>query len=189
MNQQTSITYSDGVTPNVSNVVYDPDGQRTSMTDGTGTSSWVWQFCLVRTMFEKNDEWGITESYGTSIFAIGGAAGGSVMYQVSSAQHIKDLGGPFDEVAVSGKLGVGLTGDVFWGSARDGTEVFGSDFGASFGPGLVLDVLHTRTVVQQANDWWTKLLLRGIWNSFVPNLPLDAINSVIERARSRRLVC
>ncbi|MEA2635502.1 MAG: hypothetical protein QOH92_2269 [Chloroflexota bacterium] len=41
-NELTSITYSDGLTPNVSNITYDNDGQRTSMTDGTGTSSWVW---------------------------------------------------------------------------------------------------------------------------------------------------
>lgn len=39
-NQLTSITYSDGVTPNVSQITYDADGQRKSMTDGTGTSSW-----------------------------------------------------------------------------------------------------------------------------------------------------
>ena len=40
-NQLTAITYSDGVTPNVT-VTYDADGQRTGMTDGTGTSSWGW---------------------------------------------------------------------------------------------------------------------------------------------------
>jgi RHS repeat-associated protein len=40
--QLTGITYSDGTTPNVTNVTYDADGQRTAMTDGTGTSSWVW---------------------------------------------------------------------------------------------------------------------------------------------------
>ncbi len=34
------MTYSDGVTPPVS-YAYDDIGQRTSMTDGTGTSSWV----------------------------------------------------------------------------------------------------------------------------------------------------
>jgi RHS repeat-associated protein len=38
----TGITYSDGTTPNVTNVTYDADGQRTAMTDGTGTSSCVW---------------------------------------------------------------------------------------------------------------------------------------------------
>ena len=38
----TSITYSDGKTPNVTNVTYNADGQRTSMTDGTGTSTWTY---------------------------------------------------------------------------------------------------------------------------------------------------
>jgi RHS repeat-associated protein len=38
-NEQTSITYSDGVTPNVTNTVFDSDGQRTQVSDGTGTSS------------------------------------------------------------------------------------------------------------------------------------------------------
>ncbi|MDQ6617188.1 MAG: DUF6531 domain-containing protein [Actinomycetota bacterium] len=41
-NELKSISYSDGVTPNVSNITYDSDGQRTSMTDGTGTSTWAW---------------------------------------------------------------------------------------------------------------------------------------------------
>ena len=41
-NQLTAISYSDGVTPNVSGITYDADGQRTGMTDGTGTSSWGW---------------------------------------------------------------------------------------------------------------------------------------------------
>ena len=40
-NELKSITYSDGVTPNVTNITYDGDGQRTGMTDGTGTSNWV----------------------------------------------------------------------------------------------------------------------------------------------------
>jgi RHS repeat-associated protein len=40
-NQITAVTYSDGVTPNVT-VKYDSGGQRTSETDGTGTSFWSW---------------------------------------------------------------------------------------------------------------------------------------------------
>jgi RHS repeat-associated protein len=40
-NELTGITYSDGATPDVT-MAYDADGQRTSMTDGTGTSSWHW---------------------------------------------------------------------------------------------------------------------------------------------------
>jgi RHS repeat-associated protein len=40
-NQLTSITYSDGTTPNVT-YGYDADGQRTTMTDGTGTTTWTY---------------------------------------------------------------------------------------------------------------------------------------------------
>ncbi|MFC1439658.1 RHS repeat-associated core domain-containing protein [Streptacidiphilus sp. N1-10] len=39
-NQVTAISYSDSSTPDVSNIAYDADGRRTSMTDGTGTSTW-----------------------------------------------------------------------------------------------------------------------------------------------------
>jgi RHS repeat-associated protein len=41
-NQLKTISYSDGITPNVTNMTYDGDGQRTAMTDGTGSSTWVW---------------------------------------------------------------------------------------------------------------------------------------------------
>ena len=41
-NELTAVSFSDGTTPNISNVTYDGDGQRTAMTDGTGSSSWVW---------------------------------------------------------------------------------------------------------------------------------------------------
>ncbi len=41
-NQLTAISYSDGVTPKVSSITYDGDGQRLSMNDGTGTSSFGW---------------------------------------------------------------------------------------------------------------------------------------------------
>jgi YD repeat-containing protein len=38
----TSMTYSDGVTPNVTSVVYDNSGRRTAMTTGGVTSRWSW---------------------------------------------------------------------------------------------------------------------------------------------------
>jgi RHS repeat-associated protein len=40
--EQTTISYSDGSTPNVTASRYDPAGRRTSMTDGTGTSTWAY---------------------------------------------------------------------------------------------------------------------------------------------------
>jgi RHS repeat-associated protein len=39
--QLTSMSYSDGLTPNVT-YGYDPDGNKVSMTDGTGTSTWTY---------------------------------------------------------------------------------------------------------------------------------------------------
>src|SRR5262249_29452380 len=39
-NELTAITYSDGVTPNVSNIAYDGDGQRTGLSDGTLHATW-----------------------------------------------------------------------------------------------------------------------------------------------------
>ncbi len=41
-NEPTSITYSDGKTPNITGISYDADGQRTGQSDGSGTWSWTW---------------------------------------------------------------------------------------------------------------------------------------------------
>jgi RHS repeat-associated protein len=39
-NELMTVTYSDGVTPNITSVTYDSDGQRTGMSDGTGSPTW-----------------------------------------------------------------------------------------------------------------------------------------------------
>jgi RHS repeat-associated protein len=41
-NQLLSVTYSDGTTPNVTGIQYDPVGHRTAQTDGSGSWSWSW---------------------------------------------------------------------------------------------------------------------------------------------------
>jgi RHS repeat-associated protein len=61
-NRMTSVTYSDGVTPNVTNVTYDNDNQRTAMIDGTGTSSWVYD--SLHRMTSSNNGAGQTVGYG-----------------------------------------------------------------------------------------------------------------------------
>lgn len=58
----TSITYSDGKTPNVSNIKYDADGQRKSMTDGVSTSTWTWD--SLHRMTQSNDGLGGAVTYG-----------------------------------------------------------------------------------------------------------------------------
>lgn len=60
-NELTSIHYSDGTTPNVT-MGYDADGRRTSMTDGTGSSSYVWD--SLHRMTSSTDGAGNTVGYG-----------------------------------------------------------------------------------------------------------------------------
>ena len=64
-NQLTNITYSDGTTPNVSNVQYDGDGQRTGQTDGSGT--WVWQFDSLHRLTSVTEGPNGTVSYGYNL--------------------------------------------------------------------------------------------------------------------------
>jgi RHS repeat-associated protein len=61
-NELKTVSYSDGVTPNVTNVDYDADGQRTGMTDGTGTSAWTWDNLHRSTGYTTGN--GATVSYG-----------------------------------------------------------------------------------------------------------------------------
>lgn len=61
-NELQTVTYSDGVTPNVTSVTYDSDGQRTGMTDGTGTSSWTYDQLRRLTSYTNGN--GATVTYG-----------------------------------------------------------------------------------------------------------------------------
>jgi len=57
----TSVSYSDGVTPAVT-YGYDPDGQKVSMTDGTGTTTWTYD--VFGEITAKTTGAGTTVSYG-----------------------------------------------------------------------------------------------------------------------------
>ena len=61
-NELTSITYSDHKTPNVTATTYDGDGRRTAMTDGTGTSHWVYDSLERMTSYQNGA--GATVQYG-----------------------------------------------------------------------------------------------------------------------------
>jgi len=62
-NELKSITYSDGVSPNVTIITYDGDGQRTGMTDGTGASSWAWDSLHRMTSYTNGNGAQIQYSY------------------------------------------------------------------------------------------------------------------------------
>jgi len=62
-NQLKAITYSDGLTPNVTNIQYDANGLRTSMTDGTGTSSWTYDQLNRVTSYTNGANAGVSYGY------------------------------------------------------------------------------------------------------------------------------
>jgi RHS repeat-associated protein len=91
--QRSGITYSDGTTPNVT-FGYDADGRRTSMVDGTGTSSYVNDSLGRRT--SSTDGAGKTVGYGydlaghvTSIAYPGGV--GTVTRAYDNAGHLQSV--------------------------------------------------------------------------------------------------
>ncbi|WP_329138164.1 DUF6531 domain-containing protein [Streptomyces sp. NBC_01476] len=57
-----SITYSDPATPDVTSIEYDPAGHRSSMTDGTGTSTWTYD--VFGELSAATNGAGATVSYG-----------------------------------------------------------------------------------------------------------------------------
>ncbi len=65
-NELTSVSYSDSSSEDVTSVTYDSDGQRTGMTDGTGTSSWTYDSLHRLTSYENGDGATVTYGYGSS---------------------------------------------------------------------------------------------------------------------------
>ena len=61
-NELTSISYSDGKTPNVTAIAYNADGERTAMTDGTGTSTYMYD--SLNQMTSMTDGAGASVEYG-----------------------------------------------------------------------------------------------------------------------------
>jgi len=132
------------------------------------------QICLIRTYGTQADEWGISETFSRTTLALGGSAGVSVGYQVSNGNHISAVSGPFKEVAVSGKLGFGVSADYFWGSASNGRRIYGGDFQVNpcpiCGIGYSAAVNTTVTYVQEAHNVVLKYALEALWYSL--SLPL-----------------
>ncbi len=86
-NELTSVSYSDGVTPNVSSITYDFDGQRTGMTDGTGTSSWTYDSLHRLTGYTNGN--GATVTYG---YTYGSGPSYDLKNQVRSIAYPNSVG-------------------------------------------------------------------------------------------------
>jgi RHS repeat-associated protein len=61
-NELSAVNYSDGTTPDVSNITYDPDGERIAMTDGTGQPTWSYD--SLHRIVSTTDGSGTPMSYG-----------------------------------------------------------------------------------------------------------------------------
>ncbi len=80
-NEPTGTYYSDGVTPNVTAVGYDADGQRTSMSDGTSTAwSWGWDSLHRLTTTTDDQNKAVTYGYADSTKTGTGQQGQELLY-------------------------------------------------------------------------------------------------------------
>ena len=89
-NELQTVTYSGGTTPNVTNITYDNDGRRLTMTDGTGTTADVWD-SLGRLTSEQNGA-GTTVGYGydlkSQLTSITYPGGPTVTYGYDTADRL-----------------------------------------------------------------------------------------------------
>jgi RHS repeat-associated protein len=82
-NELTSVTYSDGVTPNVTSITYDADGQRTAMSDG-GAHAWAWAWDSLHRLTAGTDSAATSVTYAYDLLGhvtstvYPGASGGTV---------------------------------------------------------------------------------------------------------------
>ncbi len=86
-NQLKTVSYSDSSSENVTSITYDDDGQRTAMTDGTGSSSWSYDSLHRLTGYTNGN--GDTVSYG---YTYGGGPSYDLKNQVRSIVYPNSVG-------------------------------------------------------------------------------------------------
>jgi RHS repeat-associated protein len=86
-NELKTVSYTDSSSENVTSVTYDNDGQRTAMTDGTGSSSWSFDSLHRLTSYTNGN--GATVSYG---YTYGGGPSYDLKNQVRSIAYPNSVG-------------------------------------------------------------------------------------------------
>ncbi len=86
-NELKTVSYSDSSSENITSTTYDSDGQRTAMTDGTGSSSWSWDSLHRLTSYTNGN--GATVSYG---YTYGGGPTYDLKNQVRSIAYPNSVG-------------------------------------------------------------------------------------------------
>lgn len=104
----TALSYSDGVTPNVTGIGYDADGRRTTMTDGTGTSSWTY------------------DTFGELVSAVNGA-GATVAYGYDNDGNPTSITYPDSSVVTNGYNTIDQLASVTDGASNKTTFGYNPD--------------------------------------------------------------
>jgi RHS repeat-associated protein len=86
-NELKTVSYTDSSSENVTSVAYDNDGQRTAMTDGTGSSSWSFDSLHRLTSYTNGN--GATVTYG---YTYGGGPSYDLKNQVRSIAYPNSVG-------------------------------------------------------------------------------------------------
>lgn len=129
-NELDSVTYSDGATPNVSAISYDADGERTAMTDGTGTSTWTYDSLHRLTGYTNGSGAAVAYDYRTA------AGGYDLLDQVGHITYPNGAGTVTRSYDAAGQLG-SIT-DWNGTSVTFGYDADGNVKSSNF-PGAVVD--------------------------------------------------
>ena len=118
----TAITYSGSTTPAVSAISYDPDGRRTSMTDGTGTNSWQYDALGHVTAYTDGAGAGVAYTYDPigNQLSITYPAAGTVSQTFDAAGRLSSI---TDWNGLSTAFGYDADGNVVSTAYPNGTEV------------------------------------------------------------------
>ena len=111
---------------------------------------------------------------------MGANAGGGIGVQVSNANSLSDLTGPFAFFSLAGEYLEGAYLTLFAGRNAAGQLIYGLDIGVNFGAGAEVSGGISNTWVQQLTGW-SAVVAKLVWDSLTGSL---GVNDLLGVARS-----
>ena len=102
--------------------------------------------CLVAVLSLDHPQVGVLATGGLGVIGAPTVTA-NLVAQVSTADDLKDLEGPFWNAGAGASEGEGFTGSGFWGTGRCGQGVYGGTFGTALGAGVTGRLTYTDTKV------------------------------------------
>jgi RHS repeat-associated protein len=99
---------------------------------------------------------------------LGLAAGIQYYYQVTNADSLDQIGGPFTYVAATAALGLGAEGTFFWNNHWSGHIIIGADVGIEAGAGLSGSLGESYSFVHEFGGWFSTTAAHAAWDLAVP---------------------